>query len=239
MPNNVWFVLTLKDEEKLVDIPKYILDDTCHIEVKVRLEEEIIIEEKPKRKGRKSKTQETEEVQTAQEQMAQECSNVEQSIEEIEQQENIEGEIEVLEETETELENEIVIEEELVSAVGIQQFEMMVQNAEKNYQLDENMWKRLDRLEENVNKANSSYRISSKQWQKTEKYASVYLSAGGEMEETLDSVVANQIISGMSLSIIEGQNNTEEKFVSVVESIFGEGHAPRTIRKVKKSGAKI
>ena len=59
------------------------------------------------------------------------------------------------------------------------------------------------------------------------------------MEESLDSVVATQIICGMVIAIKEGQFRLDEKFAGVVENIFGKGHAPRTTKKIKKCGAKV
>jgi beta-glucosidase len=237
MPENVWFILTLKKDERIVDIPRYILDDLCHVELKARFEEVVETVEpvalKVEQPVEEDKVEE--QAQAENEPTAETTEETEQVAVEVAEQ--VEAE-QVVEEQIASEQVEQVVEEQVIS-LHKYQFERMIQNAERDYQLDENMWKRLDKIEELVNKANSSYRISSKQWQKIEKYASVYLSAGGEMEETLDSVMANQIVCGMLSSVVEGQSKLDDKFVNVVENVFGEGHAPRTIKKVKLSGAKI
>ena len=115
----------------------------------------------------------------------------------------------------------------------------MLELALRDNMLDENLWKRIDKLETIVNEMDASYRMTSKMWQRLEKYTSVYLRAGGEPEETLDSVVANHVINTMVTSVAEGKNKTGERFVNTIENVFGEGHAPNTVKRVKSTGLKI
>lgn len=241
MPDNVWFVLTLKKDEKFVDVPRYILDDLCYIDVKARVEDE---ESKKPKKGTKAgkatKAKKNEELDAT---VTEEP--IDNGVDGVVAEETITEEITAVDASEVVLGEQGVEEpnatetQEEVCIMSKHQFERMVLNAARNHQLDETMWKRLDKIEENVNKAVPSYHISSKQWQKIEKFASVYLCAGGEPEETLDSVVSTQIVCGMLASLNDGEKKLDDKFVNVVENVFGEGHAPRTVKKIKTSGIKI
>jgi hypothetical protein len=40
-------------------------------------------------------------------------------------------------------------------------------------------------------------------------------------------------------SVANSKTKTDERFVNVVENVFGEGHVPCTVQKVKSTGLKI
>ncbi|MBE5733340.1 MAG: hypothetical protein E7353_10005 [Clostridiales bacterium] len=126
-----------------------------------------------------------------------------------------------------------------VKKVTFYQFTRMVEIAVRDNNMDETLWKRIDKLEDNVSAKDATYSLSSKLWRRLEKYASVYMSAGGDFEETLDSVVASHVINTMIESVANSKTKTDERFVNVVENIFGEGHVPSTVHKVKSTGLKI
>ena len=192
IPQNVWFAVVLEDGQKVIDIPKYILETACEVNLVLR---EI---ELPK-----PVAVPLEEGQDPSEQVFIEPENT------------------------------------LVTTVTYHQFEKMLELALRDNMLDENLWKRIDKLENVVNDMDAGYRMTSKMWQRLEKYTSVYLRSGGAPEETLDSVVANHVINTMITSVAEGKNKTGDKFVNTIENIFGEGHAPHTVKKVKATGLKI
>ena len=115
----------------------------------------------------------------------------------------------------------------------------MIELALRDNLLEENLWKRVDKLEDSVSSVDSSYHITSKHWQRIEKYVCVYLSAGGEPEEALDSVVASHVVNTMVGCMAKAKVKDGEKFINTIENIFGEGHAPHTVKKVKATGLKI
>lgn len=106
-------------------------------------------------------------------------------------------------------------------AVSMAQFLSFGDKAKTRFELDEAKWKRVDKLEEYV-QARTAYKISNKTWQKMEKYASVFLSLGGEMEETLDSVVAVKLLVNILALIKNNRKENDDQFFHVLENIFGE-----------------
>ena len=100
--------------------------------------------------------------------------------------------------------------------------------------MDEVLWKRVDKLEEFADGQNE-YRIENKMWLRMERYASTYLAMGGDAEEALDCVVAQQLIYGL-LPILQAGKPMEEKFTHTLENIFGEGHVPCSLKAVRESG---
>ena len=101
------------------------------------------------------------------------------------------------------------------------QFLKLGDKARNNFELDENKWKRIDRLEEYVS-ARASYRISNKLWQKMERYASVYLALGGEAEDALDGVVACKMLTTLLSLVKYNKKEGDEKFAYVLGNIFGD-----------------
>jgi hypothetical protein len=73
-------------------------------------------------------------------------------------------------------------------------------------------------------------------WLRMEKYVSTYLAMGGDAEEALDCVVAQQLIYGMLPCIQTTKKPLEEKFTHTLENIFGEGQVPCSLKVVRESG---
>ncbi|MBO7344950.1 MAG: glycoside hydrolase family 3 C-terminal domain-containing protein [Clostridia bacterium] len=266
---NVWFVLTLKDGQKAVDIPKYILESACVLDLMMRP-----VEEEPKKQAKvetvkevkekepeikeeiapKTETTETTEsetvtseiveTETAELETEEKATETVDAVEETavtEQEETLAENEEVKEETQTEEESEEVEEtpKTPVELITYYQFSKMVDKARVNNVLDETLWKRLDKLEDFVISVDGTYRVNNKMWQRIEKYVSVYLSSGGSSEEAIDNVVAYHVINTMIPSVANGKNKDNVKFASVLENVFGEGHVPHSIKAVKATGLKI
>ncbi|MBO5926265.1 MAG: hypothetical protein J6Q38_01730, partial [Clostridia bacterium] len=124
-----------------------------------------------------------------------------------------------------------------VNLLTYYQFSKILEIASRDYQLDESLWKHLDKLEDYVRSVDASYRIHSKLWNRIEKYVAIYLNCGGDPHEALDSVLANHIIGEMLHSVANVKLN--EKFSNTLENIFGEGQVPHSIKVVKSTNAKI
>ena len=118
------------------------------------------------------------------------------------------------------------------------QFTKLVNNALRDYQLEENLWKRVDKLEDYVS-AKQAYRLDNKLWHRMEKFVSAYLATGGVPEEALDSVVAHHVDYGMLPIVAANKEKNDDKFTHTIENIFGEGHAPHTIKVVKSTGMNV
>lgn len=209
MPDNVWFIVTLKEEEKVSDIPRYILDSACVLDLVLR---------EPKQVKRapvlaKKAVEEQSEIL--------EDENTQTALEEIS------------EEAQEEYPDATPVKE-----ISFRQFIKMVANATKDGELEESLWKRVDKLEDFVS-ADSTYRIENKLWQRMEKYVSVYLCAGGVPEEALDSVLAHHVILGMIQAVATASIKTDEKFAHTLENIFGEGHVPHSVKAIKATGINV
>lgn len=119
------------------------------------------------------------------------------------------------------VEQEGATEKSQRSSVSAAQFLKFGDKARNNFELDENKWKYVDKLEEYV-KARADYRLSNKMWQKMERYASCYLALGGEPAPALDSVVAVKMLTTILNLIKHNKKDGDEKFFNVISNIFGE-----------------
>lgn len=236
-----WFIITLATGERISEIPKYLLDMTAVVElslqpgyvpktrpvvqnanveslvensdgvikeVEIRPVEDIVVE-----------TEKTAEEQPATEETTAPTNSAPAQ------------EVRVVEE-------EVIVAKTVVKKLTYPQFKKMVQNACREQQLEEVLWKRIDRLEEFVDELNE-YRIENKIWQRLERYSAVGLACGGEEEETLDATVSAHLIYGMLPCIAQSKKPLEDKFSHTLEDIFGEGHVAQTMKAVKDEGLGI
>ncbi len=271
IPENVWLLLSLAGNEKLAEVPKYVLDMASVLELP--LQEGMQSKTKPVVVAETDETPEQETAAEAEETAetpvleempiaeAEEIPVIEQEDIPVIEQEDIpvmeREEIPVLEreeipvmeqeeiavmETETAktgagmkvVEVEVETEKTPVKALVYTQFAKLVEYACRDYPLDEVLWKRVDKLEEFVDKCNA-YRIENKQWQRMERFASVYLASGGEAEEALDSLISQHLIYGMLPCVGSSKKPLEEKFSHTLENLFGEGHVPQVLKALKES----
>ncbi len=222
---NVWFIVTLGEGEKITDIPKYILDMACVVDVPLRAAEartRLVVENLP---AAQENTDEGTMTETP-------VETVEQELAETPENEPIaSNEVKIV---------ETVIEREKtpVKTLVYSQFEKLTHRAFRDYQIDEILWKRVDKIEEYVG-ACTDYRIENKLWQRMEKYASAYLAAGGEEEEALDCVMARHLIPAMLVCLADAKKLPEEKFAHAMENIFGEGHVNRSLKVIKSTDLNV
>ena len=118
------------------------------------------------------------------------------------------------------------------------QLKKLVENACREIQLDELLWKRVDKIEEYVS-GFGEYRIENKLWQRMERFVSVALALGCEAEEALDCMMAQQLVYGMMPIMQESKKQMEEKFSHTVENICGEGHVPHTVKAIKEEELQV
>ncbi len=122
----------------------------------------------------------------------------------------------------------------LTSPYGYRQLAESDRLAKMTCEIDEALWKRVDRLESAVN-AREPYRIGNRLWLMTENYAAVYLACGGTQEEALDSVVAVKLLARM-LAI--WRRTGTDKLLPVLNEIFGEDlpRCARMLRNIREEG---
>jgi beta-glucosidase len=104
--------------------------------------------------------------------------------------------------------------------------------------VEEDEWKKIDRLEEYV-AAHSEYAIGNKMWLGLEKYVSVYIACAGETLEAIDAGTSAKLLPSM-ICVLSGNMTKEEKYLAdVLEDIFGEDNADTCTALVKDCGADI
>ncbi len=105
--------------------------------------------------------------------------------------------------------------------VSFAQFLKFGDKARNGFELEENKWKYVDKLEEYV-KARADYRLSNKMWQKMERYASCYLALGGEPANALDSVLAVKMLATILGLIKHNKKEGDDQFARVIDNMFGD-----------------
>ena len=210
IPDTMWFIVTLAAEEKVTAIPKYILDMAAIVDLNLQYSTKPVA--RP----------------------VEETSSTEIVAENAAVAEVTEMPVAVVRPAVAVYEKETVVKTP-VKKLTFSQYKKMVENAAREFHLEEVQWKRVDKLEEFVDACND-YSIENKTWQRMEKYVAVYLAAGGEAEEALDSVLANNLIYSMLPCVADSKKPLEEKFSATLETMFGEGHLLQTLKAVKDEG---
>ena len=272
IPSNLWFVVSMAQGEKITDIPKFILDTVCVVDLiawetqeatNLRLAEQEVVKEQTEENDQQTAEQtQTESTQALDEQ--QPTENAEEKAEQVLEtdiqtyideiaasielpEQNVETKtIESVEQLEQAVQEDSIeqiedaIQEEVIEEgkLSFYQFNKLVSHALRDCLIEENLWKRVDKLEDYVCQK-ETYRIDNKHWHRIEKYVSSYIAAGGVEEEALDSVVAHHMIYGMLPILANSKDKNEDKFTHVIENIFGEGHAPFSIKVVKSTGMDV
>lgn len=81
--------------------------------------------------------------------------------------------------------------------IGYNQLKMMTEAAENKTYVTEEVWKLIDKFEKDV--VSLSFTIGNKNWQTMEKYAAMFVSAGGDEKSMLDYLVAEKFVPVVSL----------------------------------------
>lgn len=238
---NTWLVMALEKGEDVTQIPEYLLDMATVLDMDLQsgLGDVIATQETPVEERMNA-------VETAKETTEKTEEQMEASIEETVNEETAVAETtgEIIEDVKTQpiiqaattpIPTTKVKEKTPVKQLTYSQFKKLMDYACRDYALDEVLWKRVDKLEEFVAGCNE-YRIENKMWLRMEKYVSTYLAMGGDAEEALDCVVAQQLIYGMLPCIQTTKKPLEEKFTHTLENIFGEGQVPCSLKVVRESG---
>ena len=103
--------------------------------------------------------------------------------------------------------------------------------------VEEDLWKRIDRLEEFAQRY-ASFSIGNKLWLSLEKFAYVYLSCSESQKdesqrEALDEAVAAKLILPLMILLNEKLSSDGQSLVDTVETVFGEEHAEACKKMIK------
>ncbi|MBE6547580.1 MAG: hypothetical protein E7667_01695 [Ruminococcaceae bacterium] len=108
----------------------------------------------------------------------------------------------------------------------------------KSYELDEDVWKKIDRFEEYVN-SHEPYHIGNKQWLGLEKYAAVFMACDGEREMAIDHAMSARLLPSV-VSVLSAKISKEDRGVcETLGNIFGEENVSCSCKVIKDSGADI
>ena len=112
------------------------------------------------------------------------------------------------------------------------QMDFLAEKAVSGASVHEDVWKRVDRLEEFAQRY-TSFAIGNKLWLSFEKFAYVYLACGGGEAEALDEATAARLILPMMLLLNETLPADDQGFADTVETAFGEDHAEACKKMIK------
>lgn len=107
---------------------------------------------------------------------------------------------------------------------SVAQFNELGDKMKNTFELSENYWRKLDKLEEYV-AYRAKFRISNKLWQKLERFVAVYIGLGGDADEALSGALSTKVLPAMIHILSLNKNDSDEQFAHVLENIFGEENA--------------
>ena len=110
----------------------------------------------------------------------------------------------------------------------------LAEKAAAAFEIREEAWKRVDRLEEYVN-ARSPYHIGNKMWYGLEQFAFTYLACEGDRNDALDEAVCATLLPSILTALCGKLSRDDLSLSEVMESFFGEGRVDTCRRMIKSS----
>jgi hypothetical protein len=105
-------------------------------------------------------------------------------------------------------------------------------------EIDEDNWKKLDRLEEYV-KSHAEYSFGNKLWTGFEKYIATYIACDGERKEAMDKAISARLLASI-ISSLSGHISEEDQSLSdTLDTIFGEENTASCRRMIQISAEKV
>ena len=101
----------------------------------------------------------------------------------------------------------------------------------------EEVWKKIDRLEEQVRAKAASFTLGNRMWLSLEKYAYVYIACGGEVNDALDRATCGKLMAAIVSALKKSESGFDRGFVETVEAIFGDGNAYACQRFINDCGS--
>ena len=101
-------------------------------------------------------------------------------------------------------------------------------------EIDEDSWKKLDRLEEYV-KSHAEYSMGNKLWTGFEKYIATYIACDGERREAMDKAISARLLASMISALREKVLEDGQSLSDMLDSIFGEENTASCRRMIQIS----
>ncbi len=118
------------------------------------------------------------------------------------------------------------------------QMEALVFRSKKATDIDEDLWKEVDRLESFVNER-TPYHIGNKLFLQLERFLSVYIGCDGDMTSAMDSAVSAKLLPAILSDLKGNESMAEIDMLQVLESIFGEDNVMQCAHMLKHSITQI
>lgn len=115
------------------------------------------------------------------------------------------------------------------------QMEHFIEKSRNAYLIDEDDWKKIDRLEEYVSR-HTEFKIGNKLCVALERFASAYVACGGDREDVIDVAVSSKLIPSVAASINGYLSNDDTGLSETVANIFGEENSVRIHKAVIDCG---
>lgn len=126
----------------------------------------------------------------------------------------------------------------MVRKFSYYQLDYLCEKASASSAIDEESWKKIDKLEELVSKR-ADFVIGNKMWLCLEKYTYAYLACGGEAFDALDRAVSAKLMPAL-IAALRGKMTSDERSLSeTVEMILGEDRADACKKLIKDCGADV
>lgn len=114
-------------------------------------------------------------------------------------------------------------EEGVAEQTGVNYYKLVkaFERVEDKFELDENAWKRIDKLTSYVN-SKSPVAIGNKMWLQMEKLSAAYFAVGGDSDGALDVVVRDKLLP-LFAPLLRGRLTRDDgDFSQVLDNIFGD-----------------
>ena len=112
------------------------------------------------------------------------------------------------------------------------QMEYMSERVTGRSEIDETLWKKVDKLAEFV-RGFAQYSIGNKQWLSMERYVAVFVACKGDVPEALDRAVAARIVPSAIAQTQASPDGAHMGLSDEIETIFGENNAEVSRRVIR------
>lgn len=120
-------------------------------------------------------------------------------------------------------------QEEQITCLSYPYLEELIYEAKKVNYLSEENWKKIDAFYQELNKL-FPIQMESKFTTMVERYAALLLDCGEFEQDVIDAVAAELIIPIVACSDFAKNEQNHKTIVDVIEKVFGQGNASKTIR---------
>lgn len=105
------------------------------------------------------------------------------------------------------------------------QMEHLTEKVVSRISVPEEVWKKIDRLEENVSAKSDGFALGNKMWLCLEKFAYVYIACGGDINDALDRAISAKLMATIVSALKSSPSGFDRSLGETVETILGDGNA--------------